>query len=190
MIIASETKQGQVIKLEDRPYKILEVIRHAGSGQMHGYIGLKVKDMLYGHVSEKHFKPGDKLDKVELTKRQMDFLYSDAESAFFIDPVSFEQVMIRKEQIGTQDRFLAEGMKITVELLGEEPISIEFPKVVELKVTQTGPGMRSSQDNTMKPAILENGIEILVPQFIETGETVRVDTEKVKYLDRVTARKM
>jgi elongation factor P len=75
-------------------------------------------------------------------------------------------------------------------LLGEEAVSIQFPKIVELKVSSTGPGIRDGQDNTMKPAILENGVEILVPQFIETGDKVRVETEKVKYLERVTIKRM
>ena len=65
-----------------------------------------------------------------------------------------------------------------------------FPRVVELKVTSTGPGIRSGHDNTMKPATLENGIEITVPQFIETGDAVRVDTEKVKYVDRITIKRV
>ncbi len=78
----------------------------------------------------------------------------------------------------------------TVELLGEEPIDVQFPRIIELKVTMTGPGIRDGQDNTMKPARLENGVEILVPQFVETGDLVRVDTEKSKYVDRVTTKKV
>ncbi len=78
---------------------------------------------------------------------------------------------------------------VSVELLGEEPIGLQFPKVVEMKVKMTGPGIRDGQDNTLKPATLENGAEILVPQFVETGDLVRVDTEKSKYVDRVTGKR-
>jgi elongation factor P len=81
-------------------------------------------------------------------------------------------------------------MKISVELLSEEAVAIQFPRIVELKISSTGAGIRDGQDNTMKPATLENGIEILVPQFIETGDKVRVDTEKVKYVDRVTIKRI
>ncbi len=81
-------------------------------------------------------------------------------------------------------------MRVTVELLGEEAVSIQFPKVVEVTVTLTGPGIREGQDNTMRPATLENRLEILVPQFVETGEVVRVDTEKTKYVERVTVKRV
>lgn len=189
MVLASDAKAGLVIQIEDKLYRVLEITRHAGSGQMQGFIGFKLKDVRFDHVTEKHFKPGDKLTEIELLKRHMDYLYADAESCYFMDPVSFEQIAVPLATLGTQREFLAEGMKVTIELLGEEPLVLDFPKIVELEIASTGPGIRSSQDNTMKPATLENGIEILVPQFIETGERVRVDTEKKKYIDRVTNKK-
>lgn len=190
MVHASDAKAGMVLQIDEKIFKILEVNRHAGSGQMQGFVGLKLKDVRFGHVTEKHFKHGDKLTEIDLTKRQMDYLYADTESSYFMDPVTFEQVAIPLATLGTQRQYLTEGMKVTVELLGEEPLSVDFPKVVELEVTLTGPGIRGAQDNTMKPATLSNGIEILVPQFIETGEWVRVDTEKNKYIDRVLNKKV
>ncbi|MEE9288749.1 MAG: hypothetical protein V3U69_04075 [Bacteroidota bacterium] len=81
-------------------------------------------------------------------------------------------------------------MKLTVELIGEEAVSVQFPRVVELKVTLTAPGIRGGQDNIMKSATLENGMEILVPQFVESGEVVRVGTEVGKYVERVASKKM
>jgi elongation factor P len=74
--------------------------------------------------------------------------------------------------------------------LGEEAISIQFPKVIELKITATGSGTHGGQDSTLKPATLENGMEVLVPQFIEAGDHVHIDTEKMKYIDRVQVKKM
>jgi elongation factor P len=120
----------------------------------------------------------------------MDYLYTDTGACYFMDPVTYEQVSVPNAAVGHIKKFLAEGAKVTVEMLGEEAISIQFPKIVELKISSTGTGIRDGQDNTMKPATLENGIEILVPQFVETGDRVRVDTEKVKYVDRVTGRKL
>lgn len=190
MVLVSEIKEGTAIQLDGKLYKILEVVRHAGSGQMHGFIELKLKDLRFGHFADRRFKSTDKLDDVELTKRQMDFLYHDSESFFFMDPETFVQVSAPNAAVGAIAKFLKEGARVTVELLGEEAISIQFPKIVELKVSMTGPGIREGQDNTMKPATLENGIEIMVPQFIETGDAIRVDTEKIKYVERVTIRRM
>lgn len=190
MILVSETKEGTAIQLDGKIYKVLEVVRHAGSGQMHGFIELKLKDLRFGHFADRRFRATEKLEDVELTKRPMDFLYHDAENFYFMDPETFVQVPVATSAVGAIAKFLKEGARVTVEMLEEEALSIQFPKVVELKVAMTGPGIREGQDNTLKPATLENGIEIMVPQFIETGDAVRVDTEKVKYVDRVPLRKM
>jgi len=190
MILASEVKEGAALQLDGKLYKVLEVVRHAGSGQMHGFVELKLKGVRFGHFADKRCKQTDKLEDVVLTKRQMDYLYSDAEACYFMDPDNFEQVAVPKESVGHIEKFLKEGMKISVELLGEEAVSIQFPKIVELKIAATGSGIRDGQDNTMKPATLENGMEILVPQFVETGDRVRVDTDKVKYVDRVTIKRL
>lgn len=188
MTLVTELKEGMALRLEDRLYRVLEVLRHAGSGQMHGFVELKLKDIRFGHFADKRFRQSDRVELVELSKRQMEYLYADAENFYFMDPQTFEQVAVAKESVGRLDKLLKEGSKITVELLGEEAISIQFPRVVEITVTSTGPGIREGQDNTMKPALLDNGLEILVPQFIVSGDRIRLDTEKLKYLDRVSAK--
>jgi elongation factor P len=188
MTLVTELKEGMALRLEDRLYRILEVLRHTGSGQMHGFVELKLKDIRFGHFADRRFKQSDRVELVELSKRQMEYLYADAESFYFMDPQTFEQVGVPKESVGRLDKLLKEGSKIMVELLGEEAISIQFPKVVEIPVASTGPGIREGQDNTMKSALLDNGMEILVPQFIVTGDHIRLDTEKLKYIDRVSTK--
>lgn len=191
MVLASEVKEATALQLDGKIWKVLEVVHHAGSGQMHGFIELKLKDVRFGHFADRRFKHTDHLEDIELRKRQMNYLYSDNEGSYFMDPETFEQVSLAKSAIGTAEKFMKEGMKVTVELLGEEAVTIQFPKVVELKVASTGPGIRGGHDvSTMKPATLENGMDILVPQFVETGDSVRVDTEKIKYIDRVTLRRV
>ncbi|MBI5472700.1 MAG: elongation factor P [Ignavibacteriae bacterium] len=185
MILASEVKAGAALMLDNRLYKVLEVVRHAGSGQMHGFIELKLHDLRYGHFADRRFKHSDRFEEVDLRKRPMDFLYADDMQSYFMDPDSFEQVGIAQASLGEVRKFLREGMRITVELLNDEAVSVQFPKVIDLKIASTGTGLRGEHDNTLKSARLENGLEILVPQFVETGDVVRVDTEKVKYIDRV-----
>jgi elongation factor P len=190
MILVSEIKPHTVIDFDGKLYRVLDVVRHAGSGQFQGFLELKLQDMRTQHVVEKRFKSTDKLNEVELSKRQMQYLYNDGETFYVMDPETFEQVGIPKSVIGTIEKFLKENTLLTVELVGEEAISVHFPKIVELKVAMTGPGIREGQDNTMKPATLENGVEILVPQFVETGDVVRVDTEKVKYVERIASKRV
>ena len=190
MILVSDVKEGMTLRLDDRLHRVLEAIRHTGSGQMHGFIELKLRDLRFGHLSDRHFKQGERVDQVELTKRQMEYIFSDADSCYFMDPQTFDQVGIPRGAIGKSEKLLKEGIKVTVELLGEEALSVQFPKVVELSVASTGPGVRDGQENTMKSARLENGMEILVPQFIDTGDTVRIDTERVRYIDRVPLKRV
>lgn len=190
MILVTEIKAGTTIRLDNKLWRVLEVVRHAGSGQMQGFIELKLKDLEFGHFSDRRFKSTDKLEEVELKKRPMEYIYSTEDECVFMDPDTFEQASLSKKAIGKLEKFLTEGFKVTIELLNETPVSIQFPKNIEIKVASTGPGIKEAQDNTMKPAILENGVEILVPQFIETGDKIRIDTEKIKYIDRVTSKKI
>jgi elongation factor P len=190
MVLVSEIKPHTVVEVDGKLHRVLEVVRHAGSGQFHGFIELKLQDLQTKHVVEKRFKSTDKLNELELSKRQMQYLYNDGDMFYFMDPQTFEQVGVPTSAIGTIEKFLKENTLLMVELMGEKAISVQFPKIVELKVAMTGPAIREGQDNTMKPATLENEIEILVPQFVETGDVVRVDTEKIKYVERVTVKRV
>jgi elongation factor P len=190
MILASDIKPGMALHLDGKLFKVLEIVRHAGSGQMHGFIELKLKDIRFSHFVERRFKLAERLEEVELAKQQMEYLYADTDALFFMDPDTFEQVGIPKTAAGGAEKFIKEGSRVTVEMLGGEAVSMDFPKVVEMRVASTGPGIRGGQDNTMKSAVLENGVEVLVPHFVETGDMVRVDAEKAKYIDRVTTKRM
>jgi elongation factor P len=139
MVNATDVKAGMALHIDGKLYKVLEAIRHTGSGQMHGFIELKLKDIRYHHFADRRFKHTDRLEEVELTRRPMDFLYTDAEGCWFMDPDTYEQVSLPKTAIGTTLSYMKEGMRITVELLGTEAVAVQFPKVVELKVASTGP---------------------------------------------------
>lgn len=190
MLLVTDLKAGSTIRLDNKLFRVLEVVRHAGTGQMQGFMELKVKELPSGHITDKRLKMNEKVEEVELSKRQMEYIYTSGDELFFMDTENFEQVPVHKSRIETDERFLKEGIKVTIELLNDQPILIQFPKIIELKIASTGAGRREGSDNTLKPATLENGIEILVPQFIEAGEIVRIDTEKIKYIDRVPLKKI
>ncbi len=190
MLLVTELKAGSTIRLEDKLYRVMEVTRHAGTGQMQGFMELKLKELPSGHITDKRLKMNEKVEEVELSKRYMEYIYTSGDELFFMDSENYEQVPVHKTRIETDERFLKEGIKVTVELLNGQPIVIQFPKVIELKITSTSAGRREGSDNTLKSATLENGIDILVPQFIEAGEIVRIDTEKIKYIDRVPIKKV
>jgi len=185
MIIASQLRPGMVLKIGEELLKVEESAYHLGQGKMPGSVHAKLINVRKGTFKELRFRPEERLDETVLEKQEMEFLYSDADSATFMNPVTFDQVSIPLESIGAAQRYLKAEMMIPVEFYEGDPVSIVFPKIVELKVNTTAQPVHQQQDNTFKYATLENGVEVLVPQFIRPGEIVRIEVATGKYVDRV-----
>jgi len=185
MIIASQLRPGMVLKIGEELLKVEESAYHLGQGKMPGSVHAKLINVRKGTFKELRFRPEERLDETVLDKQEMEFLYSDADSATFMNPVTFDQVSIPLESIGPAQKYLKAEMMIPVEFYEGEPVSIVFPKIVEVKVNTTAQPVHQQQDNTFKYATLENGLEALVPQFIRPGETVRIEVATGKYVDRV-----
>jgi elongation factor P len=185
MIIASGLKEGVVLRVDGELYKVLSSEYHAGGGKLGGVTHAKLKNLLTGTLWERRFRPDEKLENVTLDRLPLQFLYRDGEEFFFMNPDSFEQLAVPKQVIGAVDKFLQPEMQVFVEFFEGNPVHIVFPSSVELKVSTTAQPVHNQQDNVMKSATLENGMEILVPQFIKPGESLRVEVETGKYLERV-----
>ena len=148
-------------------------------------VHVKLRHVTKHTDKEMRFRPEERLEDTQLQRRDMEFLYNDADSAVFMDPVTFEQVPIPIEAVGPARAFLKPELEVPVEFFEGQPVSIVFPAVVELRVSTTAQPVHQQQDSTLKPATLENGIEVLVPQFVKPGETLRIDVATRKYVDRV-----
>ncbi|BCW94034.1 MAG: elongation factor P [Thermoanaerobaculum sp.] len=189
MLEAASLKMGSVIRREGELFRVLEVAHHGGSGQFAGFIALKLKSLRTGHVKEIRLASDEKVEDVELTRRDLEYLYEDEESFVFMDSETYEQYNLPKDVLGKKSVFLTPNARLPVEFWEEQPVNVIFPEVVELKVASAPPGLRDMETSTYKTAVLENGMEVLVPQFIETGDTVRIETETGKYLERVRQKK-
>src|SRR2546425_9069586 len=187
MVLASQLRPGVVLKIGDDLLKVVESTYHVGQGKMPGSVHTKLRDVRKGTFKELRWRPEEKLDDTNLEKLEMEFLYSDADSATFMNPVTFDQVSIPLEAIGAATKFLKPEMRVPVEFYRGEPLSIIFPEIVEVKVESTAQPVHQQQDNTYKHATLENGLEVMVPQFIKPGEVVRIEVASGKYVDRVRA---
>jgi len=185
MLVASQIRPGTVLKIGEDLFKVIESTFHVGQGKMPGSVHTKLQHVLKGTFKELRFRPEERLEDVQLEKREMEFLYSDADSATFMDPNTFDQVSIPLEVVGAAEKFLKPEMKIPVEFCEGQPVSIVFPHTVELKIASTAQPVHQQQDNTYKYATLENGMEVMVPQFIRPGEVVRIEVASGKYVDRV-----
>jgi elongation factor P len=124
------------------------------------------------------------LDEVEVQKTPMDFLYEDGGECTFMNPETFDQVSIAASVIGPQAALLQPGMRVSVDFIEAMPTSVLFPDILEVRVAETAPPVHQQTDSVWKPARIENGIEIMVPQFIKPGDTIRFDVANMKYMDR------
>ncbi len=185
MVTASQLRPGTVLKIGEDLFKVVESAYHVGQGKMPGSVHTSVRHVRKGNVKELRFRPEDRLDDVTLERQEMEFLYSDADSATFMHPKTFDQVSVPLEFLAGAEKFLKPEMNIPVDFYEGEPVSIIFPPIVEIKVDSTAEPVHQQADDTYKTAVLENGLEIMVPQFIKTGDLVRVEVATRKFVDRV-----
>ena len=184
MVIASELREGMIIRIEGQIYKVLEVESKAGAAKMGGVVKTKLINVKTGRLWEPHFRPQEKLEDLELERRTMEFLYASGDTCTFMRPDTFEQIEVPAAVLGLAEKFLQPGMELPVEFFEGEAISIVFPDVTEARVATTAPPSHSQQDSAWKEATLENGLAIRVPLFIAPGEMVRVDVKTGRYVER------
>lgn len=187
MIIASQLRPGTVLKIGEDLFKVVESTFHVGQGKMPGSVHATVRHVRRSNFKELRFRPEDRLEDVELERQEMEFLYSDPDSAVFMNPQTFDQVSVPLESLAAAINFLKPEMRIPVEFYEGEPVNIIFPAIAEAKVDSTSDPVHQQADNTYKPAVLDNGLEIMVPQFIKRGDLVRVEVATRKFVDRVRA---
>src|SRR5574341_1341498 len=183
MISANKIKTGTILSIDGQLVRVISSDYHS-SGKMVTSVNTKMKNIKTGVLIEKHFKPDEKLDEVHLERRDYEFLYVDGKDFYFMNPENFEQVSLSQDVLGPGSTFLKPNSNVPLLFFEDRPMGALLPESVELKVTLAAPPLQ--QDNsTMKSAILEDGREILVPQFIKVGDTVRIDIQTNKYLERI-----
>jgi elongation factor P len=184
MVIASQLQAGTVLQIEGQIYKVLGVESKAGAAKMGGVVKTKLINMRSGTQWEPHFRPLERLENLQLDRHMMEFLYAEGETGTFMRPDTFEQIAIPIAVIGPAAKFLQPGMETPVEFFGDEALSVVLPDITEARVASTAPASHSPQDSAWKEAILENGLKIRVPLFVDSGETIRVDVRNGRYVER------
>jgi len=184
MVIASELRQGMVIRIEGQVYEVLGAESRAGAAKLSGVVKTKLRHVTSGRMWEPHFRPEERLEDLELEQQTLEFLFSDADSCTFMNPENFEQVEVPRGILGATKQFLQPGMQLPIQFFEGRPISAIVPDVVEARVASTAPPSHSQQDSTWKEATLGNGFHIRVPLFIAPGEIVRVEVKTGRYVER------
>ncbi len=185
MISTNDFRPGVHIQLEGELYTVVEA-QHVKLGRGSAYVRAKIRNMRTGAIVERKFNAGERVPQAFLESKEMQYLYSDGESFYFMDTATYEQIALPAEVVRDGRRFLKEGTTVEVVFHGGEPLEVELPNSVELEVVDTPPGVRGdTATGGSKPATLETGAVIQVPLFVERGDRVRVDTRTGLYLERV-----
>ncbi|HWG20805.1 MAG TPA: elongation factor P [Terracidiphilus sp.] len=187
LIDAIDIKRKMYFEFENAPYYCLDVevsTPTARGGQT--LVRLKMRNLLTRAVFDKTFKASDKFKEPDLETVESSYLYSDADGSYFLDQTTFETISLSSDKLGDALDFLVEGMIVRLDKFNGNPIRIQLPVQVELKVDYTEPGVRgdTASGGVTKPARLETGLEIKVPFFVKTGETVKVNTETKEFAGR------
>jgi len=183
-ISASEIRPGSVIEHNGGLWAAVKC-NTVKPGKGGAFNQVELKNLIDGTKLNERFRTVDTVEKVDLEKKDFQFLFEQGESLVFMDVDSYEQLELQKELVGDRAAFLQDGMMVTVQLYGEKPIGVALPDQVVLAITEADPVVKGqTAASSYKPAILENGVRVLVPPFIEAGERILVDTNEITYLRR------
>jgi elongation factor P len=183
-IQATRMKKGMLIKVGEDLFRVLE-LQHVTPGNLRGFVRVKFRNIRTGSLSDQKLRSEDSVERATLDERAMQYLYRDGDSFHFMDTESYEQLPISEEALGEAVNYIVPDSVINVEFYGAEPVGIELPVTVDLKVEETAPGIKGATASAqVKPARLETGLVVQVPPFVNTGDKVRVSTDTGEYLSR------
>ncbi len=184
MIQATQLRAGMAILHEGNLCRILSV-QHITPGNWRGMVQAKLRNLKSGNSFEYRFRSEDRVAKADLEEHEMEFLYASGDDFHFMNTDTYDQVAITREDLGQAVDYLVPNTRVMVEFYEHRPVGVELPLTVDLRVVETQPGMKgATASNSGKPAVLETGLQVNVPQFIDVDDVVRIDTAEGKYLER------
>jgi elongation factor P len=185
VISTNQFKNGSHIELDGGVYRIVE-FQHVKPGKGGAFVRTKLRKIDDGTVHDKTFRAGEKFRPVHTESRKMQYLYDSGDAAVFMDSRDYEQVEISRDVLGETMKWVLANDEVDVLFVDERPSDVQVPSAVEMKVTETEPGVKgdTASGGGSKPATLESGVIVQVPLFIEEGETIRVDTRSGEYVSR------
>lgn len=184
MISVNDFKTGVTVELDGAAYQVVD-FQHVKPGKGAAFVRAKLKNLQTGATVERTFRGGEKISKAHVDRREMQYLYNDGQDYICMDNENYEQISISKSQIGDGVKWLLENMNIYVLIFQGNIIGLELPNFVELRVTETEPGIKGdTATGATKNATLETGAVVQVPLFVEEGDILRIDTRSGQYMER------
>lgn len=185
MINATQIRKGMVLKLDGVLYKVVEA-NFVAPGNWKTMMMTRLRSVKDGSLKDYRFRGEDRVDQAYVEEQEMEFLYQNGDEYVFMNHETFDQISFHVDVIGDSAHYLVPNIIFTMEVYEGKPIGIRPPTTVDLKVVQTEPFLRGATVSASnKPAVLETGLQVSVPQFIQEGDVIRIDTRENKYLERV-----
>jgi elongation factor P len=184
-INAGEIRVGMLLEYKNDLWQVLKT-QHVKPGKGGAFAQVEMKSFGKNTKLNERFRSSETVEKASLEEIVFNYLYKDDNNFYFMNPKTFDQIEIKKEIIGTKGNFLTENLEVSVNYYNENPISVELPNQVKCKINSTDAALKGQTvSSSYKPAILDNGIKIQVPPFIEAGDEILLDTRTFEYIKKI-----
>tara|TARA_Y100000590_G_C15660446_1_gene992381 strand:- start:1160 stop:1723 length:564 start_codon:yes stop_codon:yes gene_type:complete len=184
-ILGNEIKSGMIIEHKNDLWSVLKT-QHVKPGKGGAFNQVELKSVKKGTKLNERFRSSDTVERAILDDKKYSFLYEDESSCHFMNQTNFEQIEIKKSLLGEKSKLLKENMEVNVQFYEDQPLSVDLPSSVELKIDTTDAVVKGqTASSSYKPATLENGIKIMVPPFINAEDTIVLDTRTLEYIKKV-----
>ena len=184
-ILGNEIKPGMIIEHKDDLWEVLKT-QHVKPGKGGAFNQVEMKSVNNSTKLNERFRSSDPVEKASLEEQRFNFLYEDGDDYYFINQKSFEQTNIKKKIIGEKGKFLKENLEVTINFYNENPLSVNLPNQIKCEIDTTDVALKKQTvSSSYKPAVLDNGLKIQVPPFIESGDIILVDTRTIEYVKKV-----
>ena len=184
-IYASEIRVGMLIEYKDDLWQVLKT-QHVKPGKGGAFAQVEMKSVNKNTKLNERFRSSESIEKASLDEIKFNFLYSDETDYYFMDPKSYEQINIKKDTVGEKGKLLTENLEVSISFYDEKPLTVELPNQVTCVIEATDVALKGQTiSSSYKPATLDNGINIQVPPFIESGDKIIVDTRTMEYIKKI-----
>ena len=184
-ILGNEIKPGMIIEHRNDLWAVLKA-QHVKPGKGGAFNQVELKSVKKGTKLNERFRSSDSVERAVLDEKKFNFLYKDENDCHFMDQTNFEQITINKSFLGEKNKLLRENMEVNVQFYDDQPLSVDLPLSVEIKIESTDAAIKGqTASSSYKPAILDNGIKIMVPPFINSDDKIVLDTRTLEYVKKI-----
>ena len=184
-IYASEIRVGMLIEYKDDLWQVLKT-QHVKPGKGGAFAQIEMKSVNKNTKLNERFRSSESVEKASLDETKFNYIYEDETDYYFMDPKSYEQINIKKETVGEKGKMLTENLEVNISFYNEKPLTVELPNQVTCTIETTDVALKGQTvSSSYKPAVLDNGVNIQVPPFIESGDKIIVDTRTMEYIKKI-----